>query len=431
MGVEMSVKFRISKWIVNPIIGILIAMGTNHSLYTYMAVLLAAASIVLYNEQDSLCTLFFCMSFAFVFKAAPKSTSFFTMLMLLYVLWNMLKIRRFHWTLSGIILLVEYVTVVHLANGMMQLTQLIKFAVNLLFLYVAVQNIDTNHPRELFLTYVFGVLFSSFLKLTGVFPRIPLYTQEPVEYARFTGMQEDPNYYGVNLIISLCLVAILYHRKELSVGITIVLEGLLIWFCAQSASKMVLLMLLFPVMLFLYSNFKNRRIGLQLLFLGLLIAIVFLVLQGKIKAFDMVFSRMKAANDAASLTTGRSEKWGEYLSYIFGTVETTLFGAGLNAPYTLASDAVPHNTYIDFLYHLGMAGTAGLIYVIERIFSFSKESIDRNPMNFSVAGCMIVMWFGLSELLYFDFPFHLMLACAVWNVSMTPVKRRKYSFSAG
>lgn len=425
----MSVNLCISKWIMNPIIGLLIAMGTSNSLYTYMALALSACCVIFYDEQDSLCVLFFCMSFAFVFKGAGGGTSFFTMLTLLYVLWNMVRRRIFCSALGDIILLVEYVAVVHLGNKMMQLTQLLKFVTNFLFLYVAVQNVDLNHPRELFLTYVFGVLFSSCLKLSGAFPNIPLYTVEPVEFGRFTGMQQDPNYYGVNLIISLCLVVILYHRKELPSWFALVLVGTLVWFCSQTASKMVFLMLIFPTVFFMYSNFQNRRFWLQLVFVGLVAAVVIAVLQGKIEAFNAVLRRFEMADDAGSLTTGRSNKWQEYLDYIFGNFRVALFGEGLNAPYSLASDAVPHNTYIDFLYHLGVIGTLALVGVLKQIFGMMLKPVKRNLLNGSVAGCMLIMWLGLSELTYFDFPFHLILAGIAWNVSMKPVKDKKHRLS--
>lgn len=421
----MTVNLCISKWIVNPVIGLLIAMGTNNVLYTYAALLLAAICIVFCNEHDSLCVLFFCMSFAFVFKGPSGGTSFFTMLTLLYVLWNMLKMRSNHAVLGGIILLVEYVTVVHLGNGMMQVTQLLKFSANYLLLYVAVQHVNPDQPRDLFLTYVFGVLFSSFLKLSGAFPNIPLYTEEDVGLGRFSGMHQDPNYYGVNLIMSLCLVVILYHRKELPSWFAMILTGVLVWLCSQTASKMVFLMLVFPVFLFVYSNSMNHRWGVQLVFVGLVAAVCIAVLQGKIDAFNAVLRRFEIADDVGSLTTGRSVKWQDYLSYIFGSVRVTLLGEGLNAPYYLASNGVPHNTYIDFLYHLGFIGTLGLAGVVKHTFGMMSRPIRRNLMNGAVAVCILIMWFSLSELLYFDFPFHIMLAYIVWNTTMSRQSRQE------
>lgn len=414
----MAVNLRIRQWIVNPIVGLLIMMGTNNPLYTYAAALLSAVNIIICDAEDSLCMLMFCMSFAFVFKRAPQTSSFFTMLILLYVAWNLLKVQRFYAVLGGIVLLVEYVVAVHLANGMMQLVQLLKFAMNILFLYLAVQNVDYDHPRKIFLFYIFGVLVAALLKQSGAFPNIALYTMEDPTLKRFTGLHADPNYYGVNLIISLCLIVVLYQRRELPMWVALVLAGILVWFCSQTVSKMVFLMLVWPALLFLYSNHKSQRFCFQVLFVGIVAVLIVNVLQGKITSFDGVMTRFEAAEDAASLTTGRSEKWAEYISHIFGNAWVTLFGEGLNAPYIIASDGVPHNTYLDFFYHLGMIGTVGFIVVLWQIFALCARRIPRNILNGSVAIGMMVMWFSLSELLYFDFPFHLLLAYTVWNVQM-------------
>ena len=312
----MHIRLRISKWIMNPLIGLLITMGTQSSIYTYIAVLLSVASIALYNEQDSLCVLLFCISFTHIFKSAPGSTSFFVILMLFYVTWNLIRTRCFSHIIGEIIVFVAYVVVVHLANGMLQITQLLKFAANFLFLYVATRYADYDKPRDLFLSYILGVVFSSLLVVSEAFPQIILYMDSAFEVHRFCGMHSDPNYYGVNLILSLCLIVILYHRKELPVWITLAMTGVLIWLCTLTVSKMVFLMLLIPCLLFMYSNFMNRRVWLQLIFIGILIALVSMVLSGKIEAFDAVLERFESVDDAASLTTGRSVKWEEYLEYM-------------------------------------------------------------------------------------------------------------------
>lgn len=417
----MQIKFRISKWIVCPLLGLLITMGTNANVYTYMAALLALASIALYNEQDSLCILLFCMSFTHIFKNAPGSTSFFVYIMLFYVVWNMMRMCQFHRIIGELIVFCAYYAAIHFASGMMQITQLVKFAANFLILYIAVHIIDYDQPRDIFLTYIFGVLLASLCRKSELFPNICFYTGEGNTYGRFTGMHADPNYYGVNLIIALCLVVIMFHRREIPVWLTLILTGAIVWFCTLTASKMVFLMLLIPGMLFMYSNYVNRRIWLQILFAGILVALIGMILSGQIKAFDYVLRRFNEVDDAASLTTGRSIKWGHYFDYIFSSPKVVMLGAGLNAPYSLVSNGVPHNTYIDFLFHLGIVGSFGFIWCVLRIFALNLKLIKRNIMNGCLIVCVLIMWLSLSELLYFDLPFHLLLGYVVWNVSMLPV----------
>ena len=421
----MQIKFRISKWIVCPLLGLLITMGTNNNLFTYIAVLLGGASLALYNAQDSLCVLLFCMSFTHIFKSAPGNTSFFVILMLFYVAWSLLRTSRFERIIGELIVFCAYFAAIHFASGMMEISQLVKFAANFLVMYIAVYTIDYDHPRDIFLIYIFGVLLASILKVSEVYPNVCFYTGEGNTFGRFTGMHADPNYYGVNLILSLCLIVIMYHRKEIPIWLTLALTGMVVWFCTLTASKMVFLMLLIPGVMFMYSNFVNRRTWLQILFIGILVALIGMVLSGKIKAFDAVLRRFTEVDDAASLTTGRSIKWGHYLEYVFSSPRVFFVGAGLNAPYSLASNGVPHNTYIDFMFNLGFIGSCGFIWCVYRIFTLHRMLISRNLMNVCLIVCILIMWLSLSELLYFDLPFHLLLGYIVWNIPMAPVDTGK------
>lgn len=416
--IAMRKNIGISKWVLLTIIGVLIAAGTNNTVFTCAAALLASAGIVLYDEQNSLGILFFTMPYTHIFKIAPGTVSVFVVLLLLYVMWYMLRMRLFHRVVGEILVLCAFVSAVHFASGMLQISQLIKFMANLLFLYVAVQEVDFNNPREIFLVYIYGLLTSSFLKYSGAFPNVPLYTDEHLDLDRFTGMHADPNFYGFNVVLALCLVVIMYHRRDISVWMTIALTGVLVWFATLTVSKMVFIMLAFPCLIFFYSNCVNRRIFLQFVFIAIITALILLVISGKIDAFDAVLKRFERVNDAASLTTGRSIKWRHYIQHIFGSLRVTLIGEGLNAPYTRASDGVPHNTYIDFLYNLGLGGTMAYIACILHIFKLRKNRIKRTIINGILLTCIMVMWMSLSELLYFDFPFHLLLGYIVWNLPM-------------
>ena len=251
----MQIRIRISKWIMNPIIGLFIAMGTNNNLFTYAAVLFSLVCIVFYSSHDSLGVLLFIMSFTHIFKSAPGTTSFFIILMLFYIMWNLLKrTRRFDAVVGEIIIFIAYIAVVHFASGLMRISELIKFASGFLFLYLALSMVDYNKIRDLLLSYIFGVLISSFLKVSEAFPNAVFYTNEAIELVRFTGMHGDPNYYGVNLIISMCLVVIMYHRREIPTLMAVLIVGLLVWLSTLTVSKAVFLMLgwtSFPAVLLL------------------------------------------------------------------------------------------------------------------------------------------------------------------------------------
>lgn len=418
---------KINKWIACPAIGVLIAMGTDNSIMTYLAALLAAACILLYNEEDALCVLFFSVSFTHAFKSSPSSTSFFIMLLFLYVLWHLSFARVLHKVVGWIICLTGYVAVIQLANFSMgiELVQLVKFAMNLLFLYVAVQQVNYDQPRNIFLFYIFGVLIASLLKYSDVFQNLSLYTDGKVDIYRFTGMHEDPNYYGVNLVICLCLVVVMYHRRDVSIGILLAMTGLLVWFAALTVSKMVFLMLLMPILAFIYSNHLKRRYGLQVLSIIVLAILVGLVLSDKMEIFHSVLQRFEEASDAVSLTTGRVAEWKEYITYILSNPKVLILGAGLDAPSPANASDIPHNTCIDYIYNLGIAGTIGWACCVNEIFKISKRQMKKNFVNASVFVSMMIMWMALSELLYYDMIFHVLLAHIVWNISIENTRSDK------
>ena len=91
-----------------------------------------------------------------------------------------------------------------------------------------------------------------------------------------------------------------------------------------------------------------------------------------------------------------------------------VFGTGLGEQ--LVNGGGAHNTYIDFIYYLGITGTIGFFVVISQIIKLNVTSIRRNFLNYSIVLLLIIMYFFLSELQYFDLPFHISLALMVYNM---------------
>ena len=76
-----------------------IVEGTFNNKFSYLALAISLASIVLLNEYDAICFMMVVMSFANIFKTSPGAQSFFTYLMLFFVLWYFAKSRRIYKTL--------------------------------------------------------------------------------------------------------------------------------------------------------------------------------------------------------------------------------------------------------------------------------------------------------------------------------------------
>mgnify|MGYP003316259263 CR=1 FL=1 len=70
-----------------------IVAGTFNNIFSYLALAISVVSVVLLNEDDAICFMMVVMSFANIFKTAPGAQSFFTYLMLFFVLWYFAKSR--------------------------------------------------------------------------------------------------------------------------------------------------------------------------------------------------------------------------------------------------------------------------------------------------------------------------------------------------
>ena len=132
--------------------------------------------------------------------------------------------------------------------------------------------------------------------------------------------------------------------------------------------------------------------------------------------FDTVLSRFDEADDVYSLTTGRSALWMKYVRHLLSSPLTLLFGSGFGASLLDASAA--HNTYLDLLYYLGVLGSVLLVMVFKVFANVKKSSPKKNLLNYSVWICILIMYFFLSELFYFDWAFHVLLAILVYKTEV-------------
>lgn len=403
-----------------------IVAGLFSSFFSYVAFLLAAVAIVVLPEDDVLCILLFIMSFANIFKSSPTAQSFFTYLILLYVLWHIVQIRYINkaFILSFLFLMV-YIMVQMIAS--VNLLRTIKFASNILFIYFALESSDTSKNSKLFLCYILGVVLSSSIAVLNIIPNLDDYINtkdtwlQMEQFVRFSGMYPDPNYYSVNLIISLCLVVLLNHNKELSAVQSIVIAALLILFAGLTLSKSVFIMLILPLALLLHSRIKRKNYFVLLCTTIAVMIILPQLFSGRIAIFNATLYRISGATDIDTLTTGRSDLWQNYITYLSEHTAVLFFGRGFGAE--LVGSRAAHNTYFDLLYHLGICGTASLAIVFYTLIIIDKNPGKLSLTNHSIWITIAVMYFFLSELFYFDWAFHVLIAIMVSRINLSSVQR--------
>ena len=394
--------------------------GTYSSLLSYAALLLSVVAFVVLSEEDSICLLMLLMPFANIFKASPTSQSFFTYLILFYVLWYLFKKRQINasFLLRFVFLLVFLVVQMIMS---INLLRTVKFVANILLVYLAVNGDANEDNKRIYLYYILGMIISSAVAAFGVIPNLENYVgtkdlgYDYEELARFAGLYADPNYYSVNIIISLCLVVILRYKKQMRTIPALLFAAVLVTFAIMTYSKSAFLMLLLPLLMLLYSQIRSRKYFISVVLSLVAIVLVSSVLAGRIEAFNTILLRL-LGDDGGSLTTGRDVLWANYIGYLGESWWTAVVGGGFNAP--LVENRAAHNTYIDLIYYLGLTGTVLLGSTFYAVIKLIPTPQKRNLLNYSVFLCIMAMYFFLSELFYFDWAFHIIIAVRILKTNM-------------
>lgn len=404
--------------IISIIVCISIIVGTFNNIFSYAALILSAIALVALSEEDALCFMMFIMPFANIFKSSPEAQSFFTYLLLFYALYYLLKKR----TIATSFVLPFLLLIAFLIGQMLisiNILRTIKFIVNILFIYLVVSSKACNNDKKIYLHYICGIGVSSAVAALDIIPNLINYIgANYLDYSyggdiRFAGLYGDPNYYSINVIVSLCLIVVLNHKKQLKTIPAIALAAIMVIFATMTFSKSAFLMLLLPLLMLLYSKIKSRK---YFVFSALgVAAAVFLVnlFSGEIEIFDVVISRLASGEDISSLTSSRSDLWLNYINHLWENGFDLLFGVGFGG--SLLNERAAHNTYIDLIYYLGIIGSILLIVTILSVSKTRVSPLKRTALNYGVIACLALMYFSLSELFYFDLAFHIVLAILVYK----------------
>lgn len=420
------------RWAVSAVFALLILFGTYRNVFSLAAFLGCCLMMFFFDRESILLQLFFIMPMANIFKLSPTSQSFFTILILLYIVLHLVLPRR---ATMLVILLGVYVVVGELFAGQFNITQTIKFICNILFLSSILNGKVEIRHKEIFLSYivgnivasVFGTMNSSFFKIesyTGVESYGNPNADEMV--TRFTGLYTDPNYYTVGMIISLCLIVILFHRKEIKALPALIFTIPIVYFLIITYSKSAVIMLFVPLFYLLYSFQRKKNYFAVLVLILMALVVLVLALSGYIPALNIIIERFSAGDtsegvDINSLTTGRLDIWMLYIKHLTQNFRTAIFGCGIATD--IISSHGTHNTYLEVIYFLGVVGGTLLIATLKSILSQSASvRIERNIMNYSVMLCIVILYFFLGELFYYDPPFQIFLAFVVLNLPSTEKK---------
>lgn len=436
----ISIKNNKVRWGLSAVLALLILFGTYRNVFSLAAFLICGLMVVFCDRETILLQIFFIMPMANLFKMTPGTQSFFTILILVYVVLHLVLPRK---ATFWVILFAVYVLIGELLAGQFDLFRTIKLICNILFISCTLNSDDNLRHKEIFLSYIIGNIVASFFAtLDSGFFKIESYIGAKAlgnafsngeEITRFAGLYLDPNYYSTGMIISLCLLVVLFHKKDIRLFTLALFSVPIVYFLIQTYSKSAIIMLFVPLAYLIYSLSTKKNYLAVVVIIVLSVTAVVLALSGKIPALDIVLSRIEASDigsgdvDINTLTTGRFDLWKIYIEHLIKNTKTLVFGDGITAE--LLTGRATHNVYLEMLYHIGLVGTLLLFMSLKEILAQSiRIKFRRNFMNYCVMICIIVTYFFLSQLFCFDPPFQIFIGFLVLNMQFNKdVKKRKHS----
>lgn len=386
----------------------LVMLGTKIRILSIIPFAAIASAVWLMDNQFSLQLMVFFMPFAGIMKLSPTSTSLYTYLMILFAAKKVFDCKAFP---SNIMLFLLYLIAIQMIYRSVDILRTVKLISNMLFVSLSFEPSNLNKKKIVMLTYLLGVIISSF------FAMVPLPFYDVAKYVgagaafgevtRFYGMNSDPNFYSVNLILALCILTYLYKERFLLSGVLGGMAAFLIICAIQTYSKSVFIMLLFPFVMFIKANQKTQKYFTQIIAIAAVIIVGFLFLDNSIPALSVIHDRLfNTDGDLSKLTTGRSDIWVKYFQFYVSHPIVTAFGRGLNAP--LISGMGAHCIYIDMPNYIGIIGEVWFIKIfieIANVGKLSKKFTDYMPL---ISEC--IMYAFLPGLFDYQLPIILLIS---------------------
>lgn len=185
-----------------------------------------------------------------------------------------------------------------------------------------------------------------------------------LEMGRLSAMTYDPNLYGFFVVVSMALnLCTMYRKKYKHVFWNFILTLFLFVLGMMTLSKAFFLvggMVLgfFVLLLFRSENVSKMVKG----YVAFVIVIAFFAFVYYLGFYFDLFAERFNTDDASDLTTGRSDIWIFYLSYMYDHLDVLLTGASIGG--RIEDYSTPHNFIVYLFYFFGIIGTTLYLLMI-------------------------------------------------------------------
>lgn len=367
------------------ILTICLAMGLRIPVLNLAALALCTWVIIFERSLDHIFDwLFYLVPFSPIFKIGLSGFALFNFVTIM-VLFRLVMANDFAFSIPSAS---TFVMIIYILAGIMSagIPDCIRFICQLLIgaivmINPAFRNSLSIKRKNTMLAS--GILVSSLIaSMRDFFPQLKSFYEyygttirlaPGVHYARFMGLEMNPNMYTVLTSVSLAVFIVYLVNGRLKKFDIVLMGGIGIYGALTVSMSFIVSIIGIVGIAFIPLSRRNPRLATYTVVVGILGGIVFLVLFGDSDMVQTILFRFQEglsdSADLSSVTTGRSDIWLEYLEYFWNHPFVALFGKGLNAKLPMHA---PHNYYIETIYYLGIVGGILYIFTLADVYAPSK-----------------------------------------------------------
>jgi hypothetical protein len=226
---------------------------------------------------------------------------------------------------------------------------------------------------------------------------------------RFSGLQLDPNYYSIGILLVLYALILLFIKKNVSRILLLPLMVSITYFGFLTYSRLFVLVFILMLTVPIYYIFtKQKQFIVSIFIIGLLFISVYYLMSESTYFFEII-----ERFNVEDISNNRFRIWNDYFYFLSQNIGALTFGRGIGAPYYGRS--ATHNTYLELVYYLGLLGSLLYVLFIVLILS-SKRSFTRiTYLNYFILILFLIMIGTLSLFKANELMFYIMIIWIVIN----------------
>lgn len=369
------------------------------------------------TQNFTLPILLFFLPWSPLLRTSPNNFSFYTFGVVLVcaisVFKNWSRFKRYHIAVGVLLLFLTLLS--KLLDGSSLSFDYIAFMM-LIVLFPVVKEEQVSSQYDYFQVIAFfsaGVIVAALCaQRFAAYPNIAKYIRVDsyLTITRMCGFYGDPNFYTAQITAALsgCLVMILKETVKPRTVFLGILLVLLLYCGFLSGSKSFALISAAIVCLWIIELLRMRgRTGtkIALIISGSLVA-AFIASSALFSGLiDVLITRFSYANNISDFTTGRTDLWQSYVNELLGDAKLLLLGKGFTN--VKVNGRASHNTILQFIFQLGLLGTAPLVVWIVCFFT-GIPKVHRLPKKQRLNLLILLLgtfgpWLAIDALFFDEF----------------------------